>query len=94
MSLNGESQQGEDADADGQGWSEGVDAAVDWTKNPVSETSTVNLYNYGYPALQPLPVPHEDEAGDAVEGGHPQVCQDKVHQEVVRQAPHAPVSWK
>ena len=39
-----------------------------------------------------LPVSHEDEGGDTVEGDHAQVGNGQVHQEVVCYAPHAPVS--
>ena len=41
--------------------------------------------------LHLLPVPHEEEAGDAVEGRHQEVGQRQVEEEVVGDAPHVPV---
>ena len=38
-----------------------------------------------------LPVSHEDEGGDEVEGGHAEVRDGQVHKEVVGHAPHPPV---
>ncbi len=38
-----------------------------------------------------LPVPHEDERGEAVKAGHHQVRHRQVEQEVVGHTPHAPV---
>ncbi len=40
-----------------------------------------------------LPISHEDEGGDAVEGDHAEVRYGQVHKEVVRHAPHPPVAW-
>ena len=39
----------------------------------------------------PDSVPHEDEGGDGVEGGHEEVRHGQVHQEVVGHAPHGAV---
>ena len=41
VSLNGESQEGEDTDADCEGGGEGVDAAVNWAKYPLSAKQSI-----------------------------------------------------
>ena len=40
------------------------------------------------------PVSHVDEGEDAVEGGHEDVSDRKVQQEVVCYTPHLSMSWK
>ena len=47
-------------------------------------------YNWGWLGYRP-PVPHVDEVGDTVEGRHADVRQGEVDEEVVGDAPHAPV---
>jgi len=42
--------------------------------------------------MMPLPVPHEDEGEDAVEGGHHDVCHGEVEEVVIGGAPHPFVS--
>ena len=43
-------------------------------------------------ALLYAPVSHEDEARDAVEGRHAEVCHGQIDQEVVGHVPHTSVS--
>ena len=50
----------------------------------------INLCNL-LPMVSTLPVSHEDEGGDEVEGGHAEVRDGQVHKEVVGHAPHPPV---
>ena len=56
----------------------------------LAETKVVFLHNL----IRLLPVPHEDEGGYAVEGGHHQVCYRQVYQEIVGHTPHSSVCWK
>ena len=86
-----DSEEGEDTGGDAHVGDKVVEATVERAKQPDSGMERQTVHSGGDRPCDLL-VPHEDEGGDAVEGGDEEVGDGEGEQEIVGHSPHLFVS--
>ena len=89
--VHGDGQHGEHAGRDRGEGDELVDGAVERSKVPIPFRD-YSHWCKSYKLVCHLPVPHVDGGEDTVEGGHEDISQGQVQQEIVGHAPHSAMS--